>query len=72
MKLLFKLCASFLYNSADLMVYSIIRKILLCTKHFLVHVKKLAKRPTLSSVDILGLLLQEQQFLITADFSSQN
>lgn len=27
---------------------------------------------TLSSVDIQGLLLQEQQFLIAADFSSQN
>lgn len=58
MKLLLKLCASsLLYSGAhDLMVYNIITKIFFCTKHFLVHVKNLLK-DTLSSVDILGLLL---------------
>lgn len=41
LELLFKLHASFLLHSAaELMV----RKIFFCTKHFLVHVKKLAKR----------------------------
>lgn len=69
MKLLFKLRASFLlYGAADLMVYSITRKIFFCTKHFLVHVKKCAKRYFIKW-DIQGLLLQEQQFLIAADFS---
>lgn len=71
MRLLFKLRASFLLYTADiiLIVYRIIRRIFFCTKYFLVHVKKLAKRLLLYQViDTVGLLL----FLITVYFSSQN